>query len=531
MYLLRPCLVLALSGLGATLGGQVPGAWNSHLQLGQDEAAEAPWFGYGLWAADHHGPAAQLVDSLGLGNAITGFGFHVEGGVKLGRWDLAAEGLGIRNADNSRMSLYRAHAVWRSRPENGWSLGLEQEPLVWGYGLNGGYVLGEAARPFPKIRVESTMKELRPFGIPLGAWGLQAFMGRMESERVMSPLLQDPLRKEESREGRGDPQGPLLNGYRVQARFGPFLEFYANYINLWGGSIRGVGLTQGYSGVEYATAMFGLKDTIAEANLNSSTIYGEIPNKNKALSASELDWGLRLRLWKLERPLGAESIYFYLSRGSKNEWWNIGTFLRNPVRGSLLDLEADGRRLVQGRITRIWNATDRYSAPNLTSPNDTIGLLFDWSKVRLGLEYLDAINAFGPGVRSFGHYVFLSGFYYYGDPLGNALGGEARTTTLRLEADLADSIESQTFLHVGERVNRDPIDLWQQAHPGTLPTRNRFVGVQQGFNFKVSRGITMGLSAYWQNQSAVDFMTGARGNAFRWFADVAYRWHAQHPGQ
>ena len=159
-----------------------------------------------MWAGDHHGPAVTLTDSLGLGNGITGGGFHLEGGFRSGRWDAAAELLGNRDTQGQAyMTLYRSHLWYRGER---WQGGFEQEPLVWGYGLNGGYLLGEAARPFPRLRVESPMVDLHLWRVPLGRWGFQAFMGRLENHRILSPEIQDASVRSRLIAQNGDPADP-----------------------------------------------------------------------------------------------------------------------------------------------------------------------------------------------------------------------------------------------------------------------------------------------------------------------------------
>ena len=519
---MRKGLIPICLGLGSVLAAQAPPGWNAQPVLGSAE--RGPWYGAGLWSADQHGPAATFVDSLGLGNGLTGNGVHLEGGFRTGHWDFAAKVMAYKDpAGTSQLSLYQGHATWRNR---GWALGLEREPLVWGYGLNGGYLLGEAASPFPKIRVEAPMTALHFGRVPLGTWGFQVFVGRMADEKGFSSSLQNPLRQADLAKAGGIPQGALLNGYRLQAQFGANLEFYANYINLWGGTRNGQSMLDGYSLGDYLTSMFGLKDALAEASVDPHLGQTASAYKNKALSASNADLGFRLRLRRLETWTGADTAHVYLSRGSKNVWWNPGLFLRNPLRYGARDLKKDGTEFFEGRFTRIWNETGRYSSPNLASPNDTLGLLLTWQGLRFGLEFLDSANEPASGVRSFTHNIYLNGFYYQGDPLGNALGGEARTTTARLEADLSPRLTATTLAHCGTRPFRDQTDLWLTAHPGLTPVSDRFFGLQQTLKWRLDKAVTLGLGASYQRHGAVANVPGATANAFRYYADLSYRWPA-----
>ena len=525
---LAPRFLLVL-GLGTTLAAQAPAGWNAPAPLGQGVLPErdGAWGGFGLWSADQHGPAATFDDSLGLGNGLTGHGFHLEGGVSSAHWDLAAEVMGGKTPQGaSLLTLYRGHLTYRSQPENGWDLGLEREPLVWGYGLNGGYLLGSAARPFPKARVESPMTPLHLWRVPLGTWGWQAFMGKLESSSGISSSLVNPLQTQTRINNLGTPLAPFLNGYRIQAAFGENMEYYLNYINLWGGTLNGVPMDQGYGAGDYLTAMLGLKDTLAEANVPSGNPDTAVtPYRNKAISAGNFDTGFRLRLRGLEAALGASMVHAYLSRGSKNIWWTPGTFLGNPIRYLADDVKADAIRLGKGQFTATWNAGARVAMPNLASPNDTVGLLFAWPALRLGLEYQDTCdlaNQWYP--RSFTHLIYLSGFYTYGDPLGEAVGGEARTTTARLEATLNPHLNATTILQVGMRPFRDEVSLWEAANPGLSPVPDRFLGIQQTVQWKITPHTALDLGVSWQHHNAVGNVADHEANAFRYYADLTFRW-------
>ena len=521
-------LTLAFS---ASLAAQMPPGWNVAPRLGSDEPHGAFWYGAGLWAADRHGPPATLVDSLGMGNALTGQGIHLEAGFARGNWDLAAQLLAVHSPQGADyLSLYRGHATWQNRLDPQWVFSLEMEPLVWGFGLNGGYLLGDAARPFPRFRVESPRADLHVFKVPLGTWSWQAFLGRLENRRAFSDSLQNPLEQKDLATIQGDPQAPLISGYRVQAEFSDFMEFYANYLNLWGGTLNGRGVLDGYSLSEFGTAMFGLKDTLAESNIDvNSGLPQNNAYANRARSSSAADVGFRVRSRPLERALGAESVYGYFSRGSKSLGSSFSLLGSNPGKYIWKDIHAEFQAASQLRLGRIWGQTGRYTSPNLTSPNETIGLLAAWPGFRLGLEYLDAVNAYGPGgpqVRPWNSGMYPSGFYYHGDPLGNATGGEARTTTLRIEADLGRRLTGTTLLHRGERPFRDNLALWMEAHPATAPTPDRFVGLQQSLLWQVRPGVSLAAGASWERHDAVDNTPGARKNGFQYYSDLSFRWPA-----
>jgi hypothetical protein len=460
-----------------------------------------------------------------MGNALTGSGFHLEGGFKAGHWDFAAEALGNRDTEgHSYMTLYRSHAWWKGN--KGWQAGFEQEPLVWGYGLNGGYLLGEAARPVPKLRVESPLIPLHLGKYGLGAWGFQAFLGRLENHRVISSSMQDPAWRRATIAAQGDPQAPMLSGFRIQAEFGRNVEFYANYINTFSGTLKGNGMTEGYGLGDYATSLFGLKDALAEANTDFTDPGHPTPEyKNKARSASNADLGFRVRMPSLERMLGAHDVRLYLSRGSKGVTIVYGLFLKKPLYWICSDAAMDVKHIIQGHVNMYWNEDQRKSVPNLIVPNDTIGILINWPKVRLGVEYQDTSNAVIKGHRSFASTTYVSGFYYYGDPLGEAIGGESRMGTAKLEADISSQLISTSWLLIGDRPFRDNLPDWQLENPGSSPKKDRILGLQQGLTWRPSSIATLRIGTSWMGHGAVNNVPGQKKNGFRWFADLGFRWN------
>jgi len=187
--------------------------------LGADVPKDvASWVGGGVWAANQSGPPATLIDSLGLGNSLRGGGISAEGGINRESWSFAIKALAFRDVKGAdRLTIHQAHLAWRS--QGGWKLGLEDEPLVWGYGLTGGYLLGEAARPFPKFRVESPHTQLGLFGVSLGTWGFQWFTGKLENDRRIADNSQDHSGRAARIQANGEPESPFLSGYRIDGSF------------------------------------------------------------------------------------------------------------------------------------------------------------------------------------------------------------------------------------------------------------------------------------------------------------------------
>ncbi|HJW09668.1 MAG TPA: capsule assembly Wzi family protein [Holophagaceae bacterium] len=529
-------LLLALMA-AAPLAAQMPDNWTTAKPLGAEVDAKA-WWGAGIWAADKSGPPAPFVDSLGLGNGIVGGGIHLEGGFRAGHWDVAAELIGYREPGDTpgggeqRLAIYRSHILHRSRL--GWVAGLEQEPLNWGYGLNGGYVLGEASRPFPRFRFETPRRELSILGTSLGAWKGQFFLGRLLGDRPLGEEVQDPAYRTRRIAVVGDPERPFISGFRLDALFGPDIELYMNYINLFGGYLNGRSMFEGYGFKDYATSFLGFKDALAEASSDfNDPNRPPTPYKNKARSASNSDVGFRVRLEPLQKLFRAEDVRVYVSRGSKAVNIQFGLAAHQPLHYWWEDTRKDLQKFSEGAIASTWDQRTRYTAPSPDVPNDTVGLLMSWSKVRLGIEYLDTVNSYSQdgrtlesGHRSFEQATYLRGFYYGGDPLGEALGGEARAWTLNLQWGFGPRLSAKSWITWGARPFRDVPELWILDHPGAESATNTFAGLQQTVDWRFSANGTFRVGASAQRQSAVANVKGASDTGFRWFADLGFTWPA-----
>src|SRR5664279_1681440 len=92
----------------AGLTGQTPDGWNSRQILGAELPRGSAWLGAGVWAADQSGPPATLINSLGLGNSLTGGGVSLEGGMNQGAWSFALKALAFRDAQGgSRLTVHQ----------------------------------------------------------------------------------------------------------------------------------------------------------------------------------------------------------------------------------------------------------------------------------------------------------------------------------------------------------------------------------------------------------------------------------------
>jgi hypothetical protein len=245
-------------------------------------------------------------------------------------------------------------------------------------------------------------------------------------------------------------------------------------------------------------------------------------------SASEVDVGFRLRTEVLARILGADDARLYVSRGSKSELWPVSVFLKDPLKYGAKDFRKDFSNLVTSpNLGAVWSQNSRYTAPSLSNPHDTVGVLVTWPGVRAGLEYFNGVNSAGQGNRPFTQGTYLTGFYYYGDPLGEATGGEAVTTTAKLELDLSSRFTCATWIVRGFRPFRDNLADWLLDHPGQTPGKDRFTGLQETLSWKLASSTTLTMGTAWQREEAVLNVAGMCRNGFSWFGDLTFRWPAR----
>jgi hypothetical protein len=207
----------------------------------------------------------------------------------------------------------------------------------------------------------------------------------------------------------------------------------------------------------------------------------------------------------------------------------VAVFVKQPFYYLGKDLTRDTKDvLLKPNWGAWWNTNSRYTAPSLNQPNDTVGLQVAWPRVRAGLDYFACSDgAVGNGFRPYTHGTYVTGFYYYGDPLGNPLGGESVSTTAKVEVDFTRRFTGSTTLVRGFRPFRDNLADWQLDHPGQTPGRNNFTGLQQTLAWKRSESTTLEMGGSWQREGAVNNVTGAMGNGFAWFADVTFHWPAR----
>lgn len=416
----------------------------------------------------------------GLGTAIRGQGMAFEHIFTRGN---AAASVSYRLGRDSVTGTHAAELLTWSlawRPKDAWLLALEQEPLVWGQGLQGGYLLGAGAAPFPKARVRTPWWNLRLFGIPLGTWRGEGFVGRLEDGRVLATQAQNPYALRAVERVGGEVDQPLLSGWRAEARFGPKIDFAIGIVSMWGGRNRLTGkrLDQGWAFGDYATAFFGLDTALAERDVNYTEAkpVGTVDFVNKARSNALVAVDIRLRPDWLKALVRAERASFYLTRGADSANWQYSQAFRRPWGAFFSDVDRLRRNLEQGRLRREWNNSYRDFGPSLDQPQDTLGVTFLWSGGRdAAVEYSDTVNSFvsALGFRTYTHEMWPAGHSRKGDMLGHPFGADLRLTKITLGLPMGMA-KFRATLAYGQRPFRDSLTEWRAANGSINPAQETF---------------------------------------------------------
>ncbi|WP_243288269.1 capsule assembly Wzi family protein [Geothrix terrae] len=182
----------------------------------------------GLGGAGSEGRYAPLVGGEGLGRAVEGWGLGLQGRYVSGGWSVAATALGLRVGGMTRGYLLRAAIAYRW--ESGWRLALEQQPFDWGAGFEGGDLLGDAARPFPRLSWSTPEASL-----PFGRGRAEAFAGRLEADRPIPDWIPDRGARLAAQAGGLDLRRPWIYGGMLRAAFGSVLEASLGSVRMEGG--------------------------------------------------------------------------------------------------------------------------------------------------------------------------------------------------------------------------------------------------------------------------------------------------------
>ena len=200
---------------GATALRQARQEW----ALGQTPLppSSMPSFEVGLGGAGSDGVYTPLTGGEGLGHGTEGWGLGLQGRYSREGWSISATALAFRDHGATLGILQRAALGLQS--ESGWRVALEQAPFVWGAGLNGGELLGDAARAFPRLSLATPAITL-----PLGRWQLEVFLGRLAQDGPLPAWIPDrESRATAAAAGLGLHQSRLW-GALARAAFGSQLE-------------------------------------------------------------------------------------------------------------------------------------------------------------------------------------------------------------------------------------------------------------------------------------------------------------------
>lgn len=187
--------------------------------LGQEPLGPSsiPSFEVGLGGTGSEGVYTPLSDGEGLGDGGRGWILGMQGRYVRDGWSFSATTLALRDQGRTIGRLQRAAIAFQA--ESGWRLALEQSPFAWGAGLNGGELLGDAARPFPRFSL--TTPEVT---LPLGRWRVESFVGRLEEHRLIPLWITDGAARKAAQTAGFDLQRPTLLGGLVHVSFGALVE-------------------------------------------------------------------------------------------------------------------------------------------------------------------------------------------------------------------------------------------------------------------------------------------------------------------
>ena len=183
----------------------------------------------GLGGAASDGPFTPLIAGEGLGQGAQGWGLGLQGRYFSGGWSMALAAAVLRDGPMTQGHLLRGEIAYRWDP--GWRFALEQQPFAWGSGLTGGDLLGDAARPFPRLSLETP-----EFPLLAGRWRVEAFAGRLEADRPVPEWIADREARAGARAQGMDLSRPWIYGGRLRASFGSLVEVRLGSIRMDGGS-------------------------------------------------------------------------------------------------------------------------------------------------------------------------------------------------------------------------------------------------------------------------------------------------------
>jgi hypothetical protein len=471
----------------------------------------------GLGGAGSQGTYTPLVGGEGFGNGTQGWGTGIQGRYFTGGWELSATATLLRQDGITKGSLQRGALAYRS--EGGWRFALEQTPFQWGFGPNGGYLMGDSAKPLPRVSVTTPEANLHLWSVPLGRWSAEFFYGRLEWNREIPDWMSNRLTQVAAKADHGDIRRPDLSGARFTGRFGPYVELNLAGVSMWGGvDPQGNNRRRGYTLDDYLLGFFGAEN-IGRSEASGGQGHFDLSGFKQISMAHAMAEG-RVRIPALAQWLGARGASVYLSRGSKNVNWQWKDFLRNPGPAIGHDLSKDWNLIKRGKIkggdymSSIWGRGTREAVPTLEHANDMIGFQLVFDTWDLAVDYADTVNipADGGGYRVYSHSTYLAGLSRYGDAMGLPFGGDTLTRTVDLGFQLPREGKGTLKLVKGTRVFRDNLALWTVAHPGTIPQLNNFWFLQANVQWRTAVG-RIGGSLATEREAAPDYQ---RNQPARW---------------
>ena len=387
---------------------------------------------------DAASPWMPLIHGLGQGSTTLGQGVVLGGSKVLDGWEVAATGTGLRDFDSPMTRARLLTFALVKHTEGGWRWGLEKKPFLWGYGLFGGYLIGDSSDPVPRLVLESPLTSLSLFGVPLGTWGFDTFLGQLEWDRRIPTWSSTPHTMQDSLASRGDLRRSKLSGLRLKAAFGPHVDMNFAVVSKWGGvDASGRNIMQGLSVWNYPLAYLGAENiAVAETTGNAQDPIGgnrfKVPSSYHDISNALADVEVRVRFPETAaRWFGANGLAVYLSRGATNVNWQWRDFLKHPFSAWSHDLRFVGKKLGKGELSgsdpdSLWGWAYAQGSPGLVHINDKLGVQWVFDRWELGIELADLHNQAYPDstFRTYGNGRFLSGHSRFGDSLGEPLGGE-----------------------------------------------------------------------------------------------------------
>ncbi len=467
----------------------------------------------GLGAAGSEGLYAPLIGGEGFGHGMQGWGAGLQGRYFRGGWSLSATTVTFRDGAITRGILQRGTLAYQT--QGGWRFALEQNPFQWGFGLNGGYLMGDSARPFPRASVSTPEAALHLWSVPLGRWSAEFFYGRLEWNRDIPEWMSNRQTQLSAKVSSGDIRRPDLSGARFTGRFGPHVELNLAGTSMWGGvDPSGRNRQRGYTWDDYLLGFFGAEN-IGRSEASGGQGHFDLSGF-KQISMGHAMAEARVRIPALADYVGAKGASVYLSRGSKNVNWQWKDFLRHPGAAIRRDLSKDWELIKRGRVRggdymdSIWGRGTREAVPTLEHANDMLGLQLVWERWDLGLEYADTVNipADGNGYRVYSHGTYRAGYSRYGDSLGLPFGGDAITRTVDLGFPMIWEGKGRLKVVSGIRAFRDNLALWTDAHPGQTPELDRFWFLQADAQWRTPNG-RVGASISSERDRNLQFVAGA----------------------